>query len=109
MQLAQAATILALVLWSNRAPTSKPAFNTNVFGTNALSDVTTKGRQLVEIFWVQILNIDNENPGDLYGTIQVVDGLSIPQYIFGSSKENYLSIRSNVSLHKYKCYFFSYC
>jgi Ribosome inactivating protein len=81
---AQAATILALVLWSNRAPTSKPAFNTDVFGTNALSDVTTKGRQLVEIFWVQILNID----------------------IFGSSKENYLSIRSNVSLHIYKCYFF---
>ena len=34
-----------------------------------------KGRALCEIFSVRILNIDNENPGDLYGTIKATDGL----------------------------------
>ncbi|XP_078169452.1 60 kDa jasmonate-induced protein-like [Carex rostrata] len=83
----QAALALGIALWSSKGPPTGPAFS-----TNALSDVTSKGRQLVEIFWVQILNIDNENPGDLYGKIQVVDGLTTPQYIFNRSRENYLSI-----------------
>lgn len=89
----QAALALGIGLWSNKGPPTGPAFS-----TNALSDVTSKGRQLVEIFWVQILNIDNENPGDLYGKIQVVDGLTTPQYIFNRSRENYLSIGPKVRL-----------
>uniref|UniRef100_A0A6V7QQ26 rRNA N-glycosylase n=1 Tax=Ananas comosus var. bracteatus TaxID=296719 RepID=A0A6V7QQ26_ANACO len=34
-----------------------------------------QGRRMVEVFWVRIDNIDGENPGELYGTITVADGL----------------------------------
>lgn len=83
-----AARLLGLVLWSSKTP-PKPAPITNV-----VSDVvTSKGRQLVEIFGVQILDIDKKFPGNLYGKIRVVDGLSTPQYIFDRTKENSLSIK----------------
>ncbi|KAJ4774709.1 rRNA N-glycosidase [Rhynchospora pubera] len=75
---AQLASLLGLVLWSSKTPT-RPSFSTQAISTQAASDVTSKGRQLVEIFWVQILNIDNEDPGDLYGKIQIVDDLESPQ------------------------------
>ncbi|KAJ1693250.1 hypothetical protein LUZ63_009948 [Rhynchospora breviuscula] len=91
---AQLASLLGLVLWSSKTPT-RPSFSTEAISTHAASDVTSKGRQLVEIFWVQILNIDNENPGDLYGKIQIVDDLESPQYIFTRSNTNYISIRPN--------------
>ncbi|KAJ1704638.1 hypothetical protein LUZ63_004417 [Rhynchospora breviuscula] len=91
---AQLASLLGLVLYSSKTPT-RPSFSTQAISTQAASDVTSKGRQLVEIFWVQILNIDNENPGDLYGKIQIVDDLESPQYIFNRSNTNYISIRPN--------------
>ena len=37
--------------------------------------ILPKGRALCEIFSVRILNIDDENPGDLYGTIRSTDGI----------------------------------
>lgn len=96
-----AARLLGLVLWSSKTP-PKPAVI-----TNAVSDVvTSKGRQLVEIFWVQILDIDKKIPGNLYGKIQVVDGLSTPQYIFDRTKENSLSIKPQVWLYVMLVYFF---
>jgi Ribosome inactivating protein len=87
-----AAVILGLILLSTKTPRPPRAIN-------AVREVITKGRELVEIFWVQILNIDNENPGDLYGTIHVVDGLATPQYIFSQDRSSPLSIRPKVRLY----------
>jgi Ribosome inactivating protein len=86
-----AAAILGLILLStNKTPRSLRAIN-------AVSEVTTNGRKLVEIFWVQILNIDDEDPCDLYGTIQVFDGLATsPQKIFDRTRRSTLSIGTKV-------------
>jgi Ribosome inactivating protein len=87
-----ATAILGLILLStNKTPRPLCAIN-------AVSEEITNGRELVEILWVQILNIDDEDPGDLYGTIQVVDGLATPQYIFSKDRSSPLSIRPKVRI-----------
>ncbi|KAI8027926.1 hypothetical protein LOK49_LG02G02112 [Camellia lanceoleosa] len=47
---------------------------------------------MLKVFTVRINNIDEEDPGQLYGTITVTDGLS-SQYIYNRSRDNYESIR----------------
>lgn len=49
------------------------------------------GRALAEVFSVCILDIDNESPGDLYGTITATDGLQ-SYYIYNRDKGNSQSI-----------------
>ncbi|OAA50748.1 Ribosome-inactivating protein [Beauveria brongniartii RCEF 3172] len=49
------------------------------------------GRPLAEILWVEISNIDSENPGDLYGTITATDGLS-SQYVYNVDRANHQSV-----------------
>ncbi|XP_008775611.2 60 kDa jasmonate-induced protein-like [Phoenix dactylifera] len=51
-----------------------------------------QGRPLVEVFFVRIDNIDDEDPGDLYGWITVADGLRT-QYIYNRARGDYESIR----------------
>ena len=51
-----------------------------------------QGRTLLEVFWVRIENIDDENPGDLYGTIKAFDGLG-SQDLYNRSRDNYESTR----------------
>ncbi|UNI13280.1 hypothetical protein JDV02_000037 [Purpureocillium takamizusanense] len=51
-----------------------------------------EGRPLVEILWVVIDNIDQENPGDLYGTITATDSVGT-QDIYNIDKANPQSIR----------------
>lgn len=51
-----------------------------------------EGRPLAEVFALTINNIDNENPGDLYGTVKVTDAL-MSQYIYNRVRENSESIR----------------
>ncbi|KAG5226542.1 jasmonate-induced protein [Salix suchowensis] len=57
------------------------------------------GLPLVEVFSVRIDNIDGEDPGDLYGTITVDDGLNI-EYIYNRASSDPESIRpgQNASL-----------
>ncbi|KAJ6420665.1 hypothetical protein OIU84_028090 [Salix udensis] len=57
------------------------------------------GLPLVEVFSVRIDNIDGEDPGDLYGTITVDDGLNI-EYIYNRASSNPESIKpgQNASL-----------
>ncbi|KAL3567324.1 hypothetical protein D5086_029975 [Populus alba] len=57
------------------------------------------GLPLVEVFSVRIDNIDGEDPGDLYGTITVNDGLNI-EYIYNRTSSNPESIKpgQNASL-----------
>uniref|UniRef100_A0A6M2EHG6 rRNA N-glycosylase n=1 Tax=Populus davidiana TaxID=266767 RepID=A0A6M2EHG6_9ROSI len=57
------------------------------------------GLPLVEVFSVRIDNIDGEDPGDLYGTITVDDGLNI-EYIYNRTSSNPESIKpgQNASL-----------
>ncbi|KAI1379469.1 ribosome-inactivating protein [Hypoxylon crocopeplum] len=50
-----------------------------------------QGRALVEVFWVRIERIDDEDPGDLYGTIKAVDALG-SQYLYNRDRSNYESI-----------------
>lgn len=50
------------------------------------------GQPLVEVFAVQINNIDGEDPGDLYGTVKVTDG-EICQYIYNREREKTESIK----------------
>lgn len=50
------------------------------------------GRPLVEVFNVVINDIDDENPGDLYGTITVTDGV-ISQYIYNRERGDAESVR----------------
>ncbi|KAM0664435.1 hypothetical protein ACQRIU_007017 [Beauveria bassiana] len=45
------------------------------------------GRPLAEILWVKIDNIDDENPGNLFGTITATDGLS-SQYVYNVDSGN---------------------
>ncbi|KAF5731593.1 60 kDa jasmonate-induced protein-like isoform X2 [Tripterygium wilfordii] len=52
-----------------------------------------RGRPLVEVFSVRINNIDDENLGDLYGTIIVADGLN-SQYIYNRTRDNVESIKA---------------
>lgn len=49
---------------------------------------TLEGRPLVEIFDVRILNIDGEDPGDLYGTIKATDGLN-SSYVYNRDSGDY--------------------
>ncbi|XP_010940856.1 60 kDa jasmonate-induced protein-like [Elaeis guineensis] len=59
------------------------------------------GRPLVEVFAVRVNDIDKEDPGELYGTIEVTDGLG-SQYLYTRtrSKGHYESIHpgQNASL-----------
>eukprot|EP00268_Persea_americana_P046384 TRINITY_DN4778_c0_g1_i1.p1 TRINITY_DN4778_c0_g1~~TRINITY_DN4778_c0_g1_i1.p1 ORF type:complete len:540 (+),score=57.48 TRINITY_DN4778_c0_g1_i1:3430-5049(+) len=57
------------------------------------------GLPLVEVFSVRIDNIDGEDPGQLYGTITVNDGLNI-EYIYNRTSSNPESIKpgQNASL-----------
>ncbi|XP_011001801.1 PREDICTED: uncharacterized protein LOC105108965 isoform X3 [Populus euphratica] len=57
------------------------------------------GLPLVEVFSVRIDNIDGEDPGQLYGTITVYDGLNI-EYIYNRTSSNPESIKpsENASL-----------
>ncbi|KAJ6859832.1 hypothetical protein NC651_036213 [Populus alba x Populus x berolinensis] len=57
------------------------------------------GLPLVEVFSVSINNIDGEDPGDLYGTITVDDGLNI-EYIYNRASSDPESIKpgQNASL-----------
>lgn len=57
------------------------------------------GLPLVEVFSVRIDNIDGEDPGDLYGTITVNDGLNI-EYIYNRASSDPESIKpgQNASL-----------
>ena len=50
-----------------------------------------RGRTLLEVFWVRIERIDDENPGDLYGTIKAFDGLG-SQDLYNRSRDDYESI-----------------
>nr|XP_010942712.2 60 kDa jasmonate-induced protein [Elaeis guineensis] len=50
-----------------------------------------EGRPLVEVFWVRVNNIDRKDPGDLYGTITVTDGLG-SQYLYKRTRDQYESI-----------------
>ncbi|CAI9756648.1 unnamed protein product [Fraxinus pennsylvanica] len=50
------------------------------------------GLPLVEVFSVRIDNIDGEDPGQLYGTITVNDGLNI-EYIYNRTSSNPESIK----------------
>ncbi|OAA53370.1 hypothetical protein ISF_08851 [Cordyceps fumosorosea ARSEF 2679] len=56
------------------------------------------GRQLAEIFWVRINNIDDENPGDLYGTIQATDSIG-KQDIYNRERSDYESITPGQIAH----------
>ncbi|KAM3465040.1 hypothetical protein MY5147_009369 [Beauveria neobassiana] len=49
------------------------------------------GRPLVEILWLEIDNIDKEDPGDLYGTITATDGLS-SQYLYNVDRADDQSV-----------------
>lgn len=49
------------------------------------------GRPLVEVFYVRILNIDGEDPGQLYGTVTATDGLQ-SYYIYNRDRGDYESI-----------------
>ncbi|GKZ18511.1 hypothetical protein AbraIFM66951_003391 [Aspergillus brasiliensis] len=50
------------------------------------------GRSLVEVFNMRIVNIDNEDPGQLYGVVTATDGLQ--RYsVYRRSRENYQSVR----------------
>ncbi|KGQ09267.1 Protein synthesis inhibitor I [Beauveria bassiana D1-5] len=56
-----------------------------------------EGRPLAEILWVDVGNIDSEEPGDLYGSITATDGLS-SQYVYNVDKANYQSIYPHTSV-----------
>ncbi|KAM3518318.1 hypothetical protein NHJ13051_008276 [Beauveria bassiana] len=49
------------------------------------------GRPLAEILWLQIDNIDKEDPGDLYVTITATDGLS-SQYLYNVDRADDQSV-----------------
>lgn len=49
------------------------------------------GLPLLEVFTVRINNIDNEDPGELYGTITINNGL-YTQYIYNRTRDDYESI-----------------
>lgn len=55
---------------------------------------TIEGRPILEVFRVVIMNIDNEKPGQLYGTIKINDGLG-SQYIYNRPRAEYESISPN--------------
>ena len=81
---------LGLLLW---CPLTNPRLQRDVFvAPTEGKALILHGRPLVEIFSVRILNIDNENPGDLYGKIKATDGLW-SSYIFKRDRSHYQSIR----------------
>jgi hypothetical protein len=49
------------------------------------------GRPLVEVFWVRLFKIDKEVPGELYGTIEAIDGLGT-QHLFNRGSSDYQSV-----------------
>lgn len=63
-----------------------------VMETTAGQALILDGQPLVEVFYVRILNIDGEDPGQLYGTITATDGLQ-SYYIYNRDRGNYESIR----------------
>lgn len=58
----------------------------------AVGGLFPQGRALVEVLWVRIENIDNENPGDLYGSIIASDGWG-RQYVYHRVRDDYDSVR----------------
>ncbi|KAF5379581.1 hypothetical protein D9757_009245 [Collybiopsis confluens] len=48
------------------------------------------GQSLLEIFYIMVDNIDDENPGELYGTISVTDGAGTVN-LWSRSSSNYVS------------------
>ncbi|OAQ97287.1 hypothetical protein LLEC1_00043 [Akanthomyces lecanii] len=50
------------------------------------------GRELAEVFWVRIDNIDGEKPGDLYGSITATDDQG-KQELYKKDRANYDSIQ----------------
>ncbi|CAH0002474.1 unnamed protein product [Clonostachys byssicola] len=60
----------------------------------ATSNTTTwaQGQPLLEIFHVRINNIDSEDPGQLYGTVRVVDSIGTAS-IWARAQHDYISIK----------------
>ncbi|KAH0563089.1 hypothetical protein GP486_002344 [Trichoglossum hirsutum] len=82
---AEAVAAVGMLLHSNiPGPSRRPRSATP-------NDPYPIGRPLVEVFWVRIDNIDEEDPGDLYGTIIASDGLS-SQYLYNRNGDNCESI-----------------
>ncbi|KAJ3674627.1 hypothetical protein LUZ60_005243 [Juncus effusus] len=87
---AQAAAVLGLVLVENPNRRS----NNRLLSADA-TGIASPGRKLLEIYYLQVLNIDGENPGDLYGTVQVIDDVDTPVYIYNRISSNSESLRPN--------------
>lgn len=53
-----------------------------------------KGRPLAQVFYVRILNLDNEAPGELYGTIKATDSFKY-YYIYNRNKGDSEDVKPN--------------
>ncbi|KAI1322558.1 ribosome-inactivating protein [Xylariaceae sp. FL0255] len=87
----EAARILAILLVPKGG--DKPGTSGKRTGRGAPPSpfLGTKGRALVEVFWLRIDNIDNENPGDLFGNATAFDGIG-NQAIILRDRGNYESV-----------------
>ncbi|XDG04436.1 hypothetical protein ABKA04_004051 [Annulohypoxylon sp. FPYF3050] len=85
-EVTQAVAVIGIIMhYTISGPNRAPRSITEVFANDP------QGRALLEIFWVRIDNIDSEDPGDLYGTVNATDGLGT-QSLYNRTKSNYESI-----------------
>ncbi|KAK3935703.1 protein synthesis inhibitor I [Diplogelasinospora grovesii] len=85
--IADAILVLGILLRQHATPRSKPLGDV-AMETAAGQTLILDGRPLVEVFYVRILNIDGEDPGQLYGTITATDGLQ-SYYIYNRNSGNH--------------------
>jgi hypothetical protein len=90
--IAQAIIVLGILLRQHAVTGSRSRRDVGM-ETTAGQALILDGRPLVEVFYVRILNIDGEDPGQLYGIITVTDGLQ-SYYIYNRVRANYESISS---------------
>lgn len=83
---AAAVTIIAILLYHQLPGVTRGKREAEAALWNNWNDYPN-GRVLVEVFWLRINNIDDEDPGDLYGTITAVDGQG-SQYVFNRDRSN---------------------
>ena len=88
--IAQAIIVLGILVRQHVVTSSRPRRDVHM-ATTAGPALILDGRPLVEVFYVRILNIDGEDPGELYGTITATDGLQ-SYYIYNRDRVNYESI-----------------
>lgn len=87
----EARQVVAIVYHGRSSESSNSLGEREKRSVPAVADDVPMGLTFLEVFAVVIVNIDNENPGDLYGTFTVDDGLN-PEVLFSRERSKIQSV-----------------